>query len=80
MTVRCRADYSQPAMNELQHAGAFVVQFRAGTDFGLGRVGGRVEHIASGRSGQFESAGALLDLIAGMLADAQSPEPSSSVS
>ena len=47
-------------MNGLQHAGAFVIQFREGTDFGAGRVAGRVEHIASGRSGRFDSAAALV--------------------
>ena len=61
-------------MNELQHVGAFVIQFRAGTDFGAGRVAGRVEHIASGRTGQFESAGALLDVLARLLKEAQSLE------
>ena len=62
-------------MNGLQHAGAFVIQFREGTDFGAGRVAGRIEHIASGRSGRFDSAAALLDLLATVLEDAQSPEP-----
>lgn len=62
-------------MNELQHGGAFVIQFRAGTDFGAGRVTGRVEHIASGRSGQFESAGAMLELMGRLLKQAQSLEP-----
>jgi len=61
-------------MNELQHAGAFVIQFRAGTDFGAGRVAGRVEHIASGRTGHFESPGALLDLLARLLKTAPSLE------
>ena len=75
MTVLRGARYSQPAMNELQHVGAFVIQFRAGTDFSTGRVAGRVEHVASGRSGQFESAGALLELLARLLKEAQSLEP-----
>ena len=39
-------------MNELQHGGAFVIQFRAGVDFGEGQVVGRIEHIASGCCGQ----------------------------
>jgi hypothetical protein len=62
-------------MNELQHVGAFVIQFRAGADFNAGRVSGRIEHIASGRSGQFESSRALLDLLATFLAEAQPLEP-----
>ena len=59
--------YSQLAMNELQHVGAFVIQFRAGTDFTTGRIAGRAEHVASGRSGHFESVAALVDLIARLL-------------
>ena len=59
--------YSQLAMNELQHVGAFVIQFRAGTDFTTGRIAGRAEHVASGRSGRFESVAALVDLIARLL-------------
>jgi len=64
-------------MNELQHVGAFVIQFRAGTDFSAGQVTGRVEHIASGCSGQFESAGAMVDLLARLLEQAQPIEPAS---
>ena len=62
-------------MNGLQHVGAFVIQFREGADFSAGRVEGRVEHIASGRSGRFDSAAALLELLARVLKGAQSPEP-----
>ena len=57
-------------MNGLQHAGAFVIQFRAGTDFESGRVGGRLEHIASGRTACFESADQLLTLLARILREA----------
>jgi hypothetical protein len=67
MTVLRGDRYSQLAMNELQHVGAFVIQFRAGTDFTTGRVAGRAEHVASGRSGQFESVVAMVDLIARLL-------------
>jgi hypothetical protein len=59
-------------MNELQHVGAFVIRFRTGTDFGAGRVSGRLEHIATGRSRQFESVAALLDLLAMLLEDGPS--------
>ena len=34
---------------------AFVMHLRPGALFAEGRVAGRVEHIASGRSGHFES-------------------------
>ena len=62
-------------MNELQHIGAFVIQLRAGTDFRTGRVSGRAEHSASGRCGPFESAGALLGVVATLFEQAQSLEP-----
>jgi hypothetical protein len=75
MTVRRGTGYSRLAMNELQHCGAFVIQFRAGTDYSTGRVSGRIEHIASGRSGQFESVGALLDLLARLLEEARTLKP-----
>ena len=39
---------------------AFVVQFVAGSDLRGGEVGGRVEHVASGRSARFESVDDLL--------------------
>jgi hypothetical protein len=51
-------------MNDYHHAGAFVVQFRAVTDFECGRVQGRVEHVASGQTAHFESARDLLDTFA----------------
>jgi hypothetical protein len=67
MTVLRGDRYSQLAMNELQHVGAFVIQFRTGTDFTTGRIAGRAEHVASGRSGQFESVAAMVELIARLL-------------
>jgi hypothetical protein len=67
MTVRVGARYSQRAMNGLQHTGAFVVQFRAGSDFYGGPVEGRVEHIASGQSANFASAAELMILLAQLL-------------
>ena len=53
-------------MNDFQHAGAFVVQFRPSTDFECGRVEGRVEHIASGLTAHFTSTGELLEMLAGL--------------
>jgi len=58
-------------MNSLQHAGAFVIQFRAGSDFDTGPVVGRVEHVASGQSERFESVEELLASLARMLKQAQ---------
>jgi hypothetical protein len=54
-------------MNGLQHTGAFVVQFQAGTDFERHRVAGRMEHVASGLTAHFESANELLQLFARFL-------------
>jgi hypothetical protein len=51
------------AMNDFEHGGAFVVQFRPSTDFECGRVEGRVEHIASGLTAHFTSTGELLDML-----------------
>jgi hypothetical protein len=51
-------------MNDFDHAGAFVVQFRTATDFTCGQVGGRVEHVATGRTAHFESTKELLEAFA----------------
>lgn len=52
-----------------QSSGAFVVQFQTGTDLDRGRVAGRIEHVASSRTANFESVTELLELIARMLRD-----------
>jgi hypothetical protein len=57
-------------MNGFQHSGAFVIQFRAGSDFESGRIEGRVEHIASGESARFDSAAALLAIFARLIREA----------
>jgi hypothetical protein len=53
-------------MNDFHHGGAFVLQFRSATDFGAGRVEGRVEHVASGMTAHFESPTELLAVLARM--------------
>ena len=53
----------------LHPAGAFVVQFRTCTDFNRRCVAGRIEHIASGHTENFESVTGLLALIAKVLKD-----------
>ena len=68
MTLGAGHRYSRLHMSGLQHAGAFVVQFRTATDFSADRVEGRVEHIASGQSAHFESADELLEVFARVLA------------
>lgn len=52
-----------------QTSDAFVVQFQTGTDLDRGRVAGRVEHVASSRTANFESLTELLELIARILKD-----------
>lgn len=49
---------------------AFVVQFVTGSDVRAGVVGGRVEHVASGRNKRFESVEELLAFLADVLAQA----------
>jgi hypothetical protein len=51
-------------LNEFRLASAFVVQFRTATDFERDRVEGRIEHVASGVTAHFSSAGELLALLA----------------
>lgn len=52
----------------LSQDGAFVVQFLAGSDLGAGSVGGRVEHVASGRNARFASLDELLRFVGDILA------------
>jgi hypothetical protein len=66
-----------PAMNNFHHAGAFVVQFRTGTDFAHGRVEGRVEHIASGRIAHFTSIEELCEAFAQSSESAPAHHPKS---
>ena len=49
--------------------GAFVIQFRAGTDVGDRRVEGRVEHVVSGEATRFDSLDTLLAFFARVLRD-----------
>jgi hypothetical protein len=58
-------------VNRFQHAGAFVLQFRAGSDFESGRIEGRVEHIASGQTARFDSVATLLAILARLVKEAQ---------
>jgi hypothetical protein len=55
------------AQGALPVSWAFVVQFRPGTLIEEGRMAGRVEHVASGRTGHFETLPELLGFIAAVL-------------
>ena len=54
-------------MKTLQHAGAFVVQFRADCILGGGALSGRIEHVASGRTVGFHSREELVDVLEQMV-------------
>ena len=56
---------------------AFVVQFRAETDAAQGRVAGRIEHVASRRTGSFQSWAEMQAFMAQVLAN--SAEASSGI-
>jgi hypothetical protein len=49
--------------------GAFVIQFRPGTDVGDRHVEGRVEHVVSGEATRFDSLDTLLAFFARVLRD-----------
>jgi hypothetical protein len=69
--------YSQPAMKELKHAAAFVIQFRLDEESANGKLAGRVEHVCSGRTANFQSVNDLPELLRRMLHDAQQSDNSS---
>jgi hypothetical protein len=52
---------------------AFVVHFRVDSEVALGRVAGRVEHVASGRSTHFASLEELLAFMGRVLATVRAP-------
>jgi hypothetical protein len=49
--------------NGLLSSKAFVIQFRAGTEIRNGKVEGRIEHVASGRTACFHSCEDLLNAL-----------------
>jgi hypothetical protein len=57
----------------LPYARAFLVQFGAETDAGLGKVAGRIEHMQTGRRSRFTSTDELLAWIMAMLARVDAP-------
>jgi hypothetical protein len=54
-------------MKGLQHAKAFVVQFRSAEEGAAGGFSGRVEHVASGRTATFQSIDDLPQLLLTLL-------------
>jgi hypothetical protein len=65
-----RAHYSENAMNGLRPATAFLIQFRADADELKGRLPGRIEHVASGKTANFASVLDLPELLRQMLSEA----------
>jgi hypothetical protein len=56
-------------MKGLQHANAFVIQFRGADESDAGKFPGRVEHVASGRTALFQSVEDLPEILLKMLRD-----------
>lgn len=54
-------------MKGLQHANAFVIQFRGADEADTARFPGRVEHVASGRTALFETVEELPQILLKML-------------
>ena len=54
-------------MKGLQHANAFVIQFRGSDEADAGRFSGRVEHVASGRTAHFQTVEELPQILLKML-------------
>ena len=55
--------YSPIMMKDWQHTGAFVIQFQAETDIKQGQFEGRIEHIASSQTTQFQSLDEFLSFV-----------------
>ena len=61
-------------MSGLQHANAFVVQFRSADEEATGALAGRVEHVASGRTATFQAVDELPHVLRRMLGSIASDE------
>jgi hypothetical protein len=59
--------YSRLVMKGLQHANAFVIQFRGADEADAERFSGRVEHVASGRTATFQAIDELPQILLNML-------------
>ena len=74
MTRSQPCGYSRLVMKGLQHANAFVIQFRAADEPDTARLSGRVEHVASGRTVLFQTLEELPQILLKMLNNAASDE------
>jgi hypothetical protein len=53
----------------------FVLQFHCEADLGAGRFLGRIEHVASGRVGHFQSPEELVAFVAAKLGEVDTADP-----
>lgn len=67
MTCSQPCGYSRLVMKGLQHANAFVIQFRGADQTDAERFSGRVEHVASGRTALFQTFEELPQILLKML-------------
>lgn len=74
MTRNGAAGYLGIVMKGLQHTNAFVIQFRGPAEARADQLPGRVEHVASGRTANFQSIEELPQLLLKMLRSAPSDE------
>ena len=77
MTALPSAAILDYAMNGLQQANAFVVLFREDAAPATGKLCGRVEHVASGRTAIFQRVEDLPAVLQRMLIEAQTQDPAS---
>ncbi|HWO02751.1 MAG TPA: hypothetical protein VNS63_26155 [Blastocatellia bacterium] len=61
-------------MNGLHYKTAFVIRFNPNADFDSGRVGGRVEHVASYKTKRFHSVEELLSFVDCVLKEVRAEE------
>jgi hypothetical protein len=62
-------------MKGMQRTGTIVIQFQTGTDIQADRIEGRVVHVASGQSAQFNSLEELLAFLSNLLKEARADAP-----
>lgn len=67
MTSSSFHHYSENAMNGLRPASAFLIQFRTAGDPLKDKLAGRIEHVASGKTANFDSIHDLPELLREML-------------
>jgi hypothetical protein len=74
MTPDLKTAIVENVMRGLQHANAFVIQFRGTDEAHANQLPGRLEHVASGRTATFESVEELPQLLRKMLQNALSDD------